>query len=161
MCSSVTPIEESRPIIWDPLESYNSWAFPCGNGKTSVGTSLWVYLAPHVGTTQYGLSWTAWLSQPTLYPDPLPTGSDSMPIFTYHTLCATMASQRPSSPIEDLSSLLAFGSNYMSVWAPISSEAQPIILRLTDRLSESIKSSKICFVLVFWLMVQNGIGTFH
>jgi hypothetical protein len=50
---------------------------------------------------------------------------------------------------EDLSLLLAFGSNYMSVWAPISSEAQPITPRLMDRLSESIKSLKICSVLVF------------
>jgi hypothetical protein len=31
--------------------------------------------------------------------------------------------------IEDLSLLLIFGSNYMSVWAPISSEAQPITPR--------------------------------
>jgi hypothetical protein len=37
----------------------------------------------------------------------------------------------------------------MSVWAPTSSEAQLIIPRLMDRLNESIKSSKICFVLVF------------
>jgi hypothetical protein len=32
----------------------------------------------------------------------------------------------------------------MSVWAPISSEAQPITSRLIDRLRESIKSLKIC-----------------
>jgi hypothetical protein len=38
-----------------------------------------------------------------------------------------MASRRPSSPIEYLFSLLVFVCNYMSVWAPISSEAQPII----------------------------------
>jgi hypothetical protein len=37
----------------------------------------------------------------------------------------------------------------MNVWVPISSEAQPVILKLTDRLSESIESLKICFVLVF------------
>jgi hypothetical protein len=37
----------------------------------------------------------------------------------------------------------------MNVWAPISFEAQPIIVKLMDRLSESIKSLKICFVLVF------------
>jgi hypothetical protein len=49
----------------------------------------------------------------------------------------------------------------MSVWAPISSEAQRITPRLTDRLSESIKSLKICFVLVFRQMVQNGTSTFH
>jgi hypothetical protein len=53
------------------------------------------------------------------------------------------------SPTEGLSLSLAFGSNYRSVWAPILSEAQLITPRLVDRLSESIKSSKICFVLVF------------
>jgi hypothetical protein len=30
-----------------------------------------------------------------------------------------------------------FGSNHMTIWAPISSEAQPTILRLIDRLSQS------------------------
>jgi hypothetical protein len=50
---------------------------------------------------------------------------------------------------EDPSLLLIFESNYMSVWAPISSEAQPITPRWMDRWSESIKSSKICSVLVF------------
>jgi hypothetical protein len=53
------------------------------------------------------------------------------------------------SPTEGLSLSLFFGSNYRSVWAPILSEAQLITPRLVDRLSESIKSSKICFVLVF------------
>jgi hypothetical protein len=67
---------------------------------------------------------------------------------TYHTLSAIMASQRQLTPIEDLSLLLTFRSNYMNLWAPISSEAQPIILRLTDRLNESINPSKICFLLV-------------
>jgi hypothetical protein len=37
----------------------------------------------------------------------------------------------------------------MIVWAPISSKAQPIILRLMDRLTKPIKSLKICFMLVF------------
>jgi hypothetical protein len=59
------------------------------------------------------------------------------------------AYRRPLSLTEDLSLLLTFGSNYMSVWAPILSEAQPITLRLMDRLSESIKSLRICSVLVF------------
>jgi hypothetical protein len=68
---------------------------------------------------------------------------------TYHTLPTSMASRRPLSPIEVLPLLLAFGSNYMNVWVPISSEAQPVILKLMDRLSESIESLKICFVLVF------------
>jgi hypothetical protein len=45
--------------------------------------------------------------------------------------------------------LACFWNNYMTVWAHISSEARSIILRLTDRLSESIKSSKIYFVLAF------------
>jgi hypothetical protein len=44
---------------------------------------------------------------------------------TNPTLSAIMVSQRPSSLMEDLSLLLVFGSNYMSVWAPISSEAHP------------------------------------
>jgi hypothetical protein len=38
-------------------------------------------------------------------------------------LSAIMSSQRPLSPIDDPSLLPAFGSKYMSVWAPISSEA--------------------------------------
>jgi hypothetical protein len=49
----------------------------------------------------------------------------------------------------------------MNVWAPISFKAQPIILKLTDRLNESIKSSKICSMLMFLLMVQNGTSIFH
>jgi hypothetical protein len=69
--------------------------------------------------------------------------------YTYPTLSAIMASRRPSSSIGDLSLLLIFGSNYMSVWPPISSEAQPITPRQMDRQSESIKSSKICSVLMF------------
>jgi hypothetical protein len=160
MCPSVTPIEESRLVIWDQPETYNPWAFPSGNGKTSTCILLWVCLAPRVGITQYGSSWTAWLSWPTSYPYPPPTGSDSMPSSICHTLSAIMASRRPSSPIEDLSSLLAFRSNYMSVWAPISSTAQPITPRRMDRLSESIRSLKICSVLMFWRMVRNGTSTF-
>jgi hypothetical protein len=58
------------------------------------------------------------------------------------------AYRRPSSPIEDLYLLLAFENNYMNVWTPISSEAQSIILRLMNKLSGSIKSSRTCFVLV-------------
>jgi hypothetical protein len=123
MCPNATPVDESRPIIWDPPKTYNPWAFLSGNGKTSVWTSLWVCLTARVGITQYGSSWTAWPSQPTSYPLPLTTGSDNMPSSTCNTLSAIMESRRSSSPIEDLSSLLAFGSNYMSVWAPISSEA--------------------------------------
>jgi hypothetical protein len=41
--------------------------------------------------------------------------------------------------VEDVSLLLAFGSNCMSVWAPTSSESQLIIPKLTERLNESIK----------------------
>jgi hypothetical protein len=151
----------SKLTIWDPPETYSPWAFPCGNGKTSAFTSLRVYLAPRVGITQYGSLWTGWLSRPTSYPYPLHTESDSMPSSTCHILSAITASRRPSSPIEDLSSLLAFGSNYISVWAPILSVAQPITPRLTDKLSELIRSSKICSVLVFWRMVQNGTSICH
>jgi hypothetical protein len=43
--------------------------------------------------------------------------------------------RRPLSPTDDLSLLLAFGSNYMNFWAPISSKAQPIILKLMDKLN--------------------------
>jgi hypothetical protein len=68
--------------------------------------------------------------------------------FTYPTLSATIASQRPSSLTEDMSLLVTFGSSYMSVWAPILSKAQPITPRRMDRWSESIKSLKICFMLV-------------
>jgi hypothetical protein len=50
---------------------------------------------------------------------------------------------------EDPSLSLVFWSNNMSVWAPILSEAQPITPRQTNRWSESIKSSKICSILVF------------
>jgi hypothetical protein len=42
MCPNVTHVEESKPIIWDPLKIYNPWAFLSGNGKTYVWTSLWV-----------------------------------------------------------------------------------------------------------------------
>jgi hypothetical protein len=126
MCPNVTHVEELRSIIWDPPETRNPWAFPSENGKTSAWTSLWVYLAPRVGITQYGSSWTAWLSQPTSYSYPPPTEPDSMPSSTYYTLSASMTSRRPSSLIEDIYLLLAFGSNYKSIWAPISSEAQLI-----------------------------------
>jgi hypothetical protein len=46
-------------------------------------------------------------------------------------ISAITASRRPSSPIENPSFLLVFGSNYMGVWAPISSEAQLITPRQT------------------------------
>jgi hypothetical protein len=57
----------------------------------------------------------------------------------------------PKIIISDRGSIFVarFGSNYMSVLTPISLEAQPITPRQTDRWSESIKSSKICSVLVF------------
>jgi hypothetical protein len=161
MCSSVTPVKESRLIIWDPPKTCNPWAFQSGNGKTSAWTSFWVCLAPRMGITRYVSSWTAWLSRPTSYPYPLHIESDSMPSSACHTLSAITASRRQSSLTEDLSLLIAFMSNYMSVWAPISFEDQRITPRLMDRLSESIKSLKICFVLVFWRMVWNGTSTFH
>jgi hypothetical protein len=68
---------------------------------------------------------------------------------TCHILSAIMVSQRQLSPIEDLSLLHVFGSNYMTVGVPISSETQLTIHRLMGRPSESTKSLKICFVLVF------------
>jgi hypothetical protein len=120
-----------------------------------------VCLTPRMGTTRYGSSWTIWLNQLTLYPYSPPTGSDSMVSSTCHTLSAIMVSQRPLSLTENLSLWHIFQNNYMTVWAPISSEAQPIILRLMGRLNESIKSLKICFVLMFWMMVRNGTSTFH
>jgi hypothetical protein len=64
-------------------------------------------------------------------------------IVHYHGIPKTIISDRGSIL------LLAFGSNYMSVWAPISSEAQHINPRLMGRLSELIRSSKICSMLVF------------
>jgi hypothetical protein len=67
-------------------------------------------------------------------------------IIRYHGIPKTIISDRGS---------------IMSVWAPISSEALLIIPRLTDRQNESIKSSKICFMLVFSLMTQNGTSIFH
>jgi hypothetical protein len=161
MCPNATPVDESRPTIWDPPKIYNIWAFPSGCGKTSACTSLWVCLAPRVGITQYVSSWTAWLSQSTSYPYPPPTESDSIPSSTYHTLFAITVSRRPSSPIDNLSLLLAFGNNCISAWAPTSSKAQSIIPKLTDRLNESIKSFRICFVLMFWRMVENGTSTFY
>jgi hypothetical protein len=161
MCQSVTRIKESRPIIWGRLEICNPWAFPTGNGKTSAWTSLWVCLAPHMGTTQYGSFWTAWLSRLTLYLYPPYLGSDNMSSSTCHTLSAIMVSHRPLSQTEGPSLWHVVGNNCMTVWAPISSEAQPIILRLTGRLNKSIKSLKTCSSLVFWMMVQNGTSTFH
>jgi hypothetical protein len=161
MCSNVTHVEESKPINWGPPETYNLWAFLSGNRKTYVWTSLWVCPAPHGGTTRYGSLWIAWWSLPTLYSYSPPTGSGSMQTYICRTSSAIMAYQRPLFLTDNLSLLLTFGSNCMSVWAPISSEVQPITPKLMDRLSESIKSLKICSVLVFWRMVRNGTSTFH
>jgi hypothetical protein len=161
MCQNVTPVEESKSIIWDPPETCNPWVFPSGNERISAWISLWVYFTPRVGITRYGSSWTTWLGRPTSYLWPLDARSDSMLSYTYPTLSAIMASRRPSSSIEDPSLLLIFGSNYMSVWAPSSLETHPITPRHVDRWSESIKSSKICSVLVFWRMVRNGTSTCH
>jgi hypothetical protein len=66
-----------------------------------------------------------------------------------HILSAIMVSQKPLSLREGPSLWHVFGSNYITIWALILSEVQSIILRLADILSRSIKSSKICFVLVF------------
>jgi hypothetical protein len=161
MCQNVTRVEESMPIFWDQLEIYSPCASLSGNGKTSTWTSSRVCPAPHVGTILYVSFWTAWLSQLTLYSYPQHTGSDSMSSSICHTLSSIMVSQRPLYLTEGLSLWHVFGNNYMTVWASISFEAQPIILRLMNRVSGSIKSLKICFVFVFWMMVWNGTSTFH
>jgi hypothetical protein len=97
----------------------------------------------------------------TLYPYPPPTKSDNMLSSTCHTLSIIMVSQRPLSLTEGLSLRHDFGNNYMTVWALISSEVQPIIPRWTGKLNESIKSSRICSVLVLWAMGQNGTNISH
>jgi hypothetical protein len=84
----------------------------------------------------------------TLYPYPPHIGSDSMPSSTCHTLSTIMVSRRILSLTEGLSLWHDFGNNYMTVWAPISSKVQHIIPRLTGKLNESIKSLKICYILV-------------
>jgi hypothetical protein len=43
---------------------------------------------------------------------------------------------RPLSLTDDPSLWHIFGSNYMTIWAPISSEAHPIILKLMGKPSE-------------------------
>jgi hypothetical protein len=138
MCLNVTHVKESKLIIWDSPEIYNPWAFLSENGKISVWTSLWVCPAPRGGTTRYGSLWIAWRSLPTLYMYPPPTGLGSIQSYICRTSSTIMAYRRPLFLTDDLSLLLAFGSNYMSVWAPILFEDQPITPRLMDRLSESI-----------------------
>jgi hypothetical protein len=82
--------------------------------------------------------------------------------YIYRTSSVIMAYRRPLFLTDDLSLLLTFGSNCMSVWAPIlSSEAQPITPRLMGRLNESIKLLRICSMIVFKLMVRKGASTFH
>jgi hypothetical protein len=144
-----------------PTENLQPLSIPKWNGKISIWTSLWVCPTPHVGITRYGSLWIAWWSPFTLYPDPPPIGSRSMQSYICHTSSAIMAYRRPSFLTGDLYLFLTFGSNYMNVWAPILYEAQPIILKLTNILNESIKLLKICFVLVFWRMIQNETSTFH
>jgi hypothetical protein len=72
-----------------------------------------------------------------------------------------MSYRRPLSLIESPSLCHVFGSNYMTVWAPISSTIQHVILRPTSKMNKWIKSFKICSALVFWIMVQNRTSTFH
>jgi hypothetical protein len=161
MCQSVTRVEGSRPMIWGQLEICSLWAFLSGSGKTYAWTSSWVCLAPHMGTTWYGSLCTTWPSRLTLYTYPPHTGSDNMPRSTCHTLSAIMVSRRPLSLTEGQSLWHSFRNNYVTVWAPISSVVQPIIPRRTGKLNESIKSSRICSVLVLWAMVQNGTSITH
>jgi hypothetical protein len=42
MCLNVTHVEESKPIIWDPPEIYNPWAFLSGTYRLHCG------FAPHL-----------------------------------------------------------------------------------------------------------------
>jgi hypothetical protein len=49
--------------------------------------------------------------------------------------------------MEDLYSLLIFGSNYMSVWAPILSKAQPITPRQMERVNQIIEDMLCACVL--------------
>jgi hypothetical protein len=129
------------------LEICNLWVSLSGSGKTSAWTLLWVYHAPHGDMTLYGSLWIARWSMPT----------SCKAIHFTHCLWF----QRPSSLIEDLSLLHISGNNYIIALAPILSEAQHTILKLMGRLSEEIKSLKIFFTLVSWMMVQNGINIFH
>jgi hypothetical protein len=67
-------------------------------------------------------------------------------VSTCHILSAIVIFWRTLSLVEDLSLSHASGNNYITVWAPILSETQLIIRRLTGRPSEWTKSLKICFV---------------
>jgi hypothetical protein len=87
MWPNVTHVEESKPIIWGPPETCNPWASPNGNKRTSVWTSLWVCLAPHVGTTPCGSLWMSWLSPPILYPYPPWLSSVKVTNAKPHHLC--------------------------------------------------------------------------
>jgi hypothetical protein len=64
-------------------------------------------------------------------------------IVCYHDILKTIISDR------GFIFMACFGSSYMTIWALILSEAQPIILKLMGRRSESIIALKICFILVF------------
>jgi hypothetical protein len=118
MCRNVTRVEESRPIIWDQSEICNPWAFPSGNRKISSWTSLWVCLAPHVGTTWYGSLWTAWLCWLTLYQYPPCTGPNSMPSSTCRTSSAIMVFWRSLSLIVDLSLWHVLGTTTWMIGHP-------------------------------------------
>jgi hypothetical protein len=65
-----------------------------------------------------------------------------MQSYICRTSFAIMAYQRPLFLTEDLSLLLTFGNNCMSVWALISSEAQPIAPQTngqTERVNQIIE----------------------
>jgi hypothetical protein len=80
--------------------------FIVGLPRTSCGyNSLWVIVDCLIKSAHF-------IPLSTIY------RSHIMPSSTYHSLSPIMASRRPLSLIEDLSLLLAFGSNYMHVWAP-------------------------------------------
>jgi hypothetical protein len=67
MWLSATQVVESRRTIWEPPGTCSLWVSPNGNGRTSACISSWVYPAPRVGMTRYGLLWTVWWSRLTSY----------------------------------------------------------------------------------------------
>jgi hypothetical protein len=64
-------------------------------------------------------------------------------IVRYHDIPKTIISDRGSIFVDH------FWKQLHEFWVPISSRAQPITPRLTNILSELIRSSNICSVLVF------------
>jgi hypothetical protein len=154
---NVTPIGGLKLIIWDPLEIYNHWAFPSGNGKISTWISLSVYPAPCMGITPYRSSWIVWPSPLISYLWPPCTDSTNIHSYTSLTLFVIMVYRRPLSLTEDLLLSQIFGNNCITIWARIWSVAQLVIHSPRGQ----IKSLRTCFVLVFWMMVWSGIDIYR